>query len=165
MTMADLTLYALAQATLASLEAHYTAEGVDLPERRYVADGLVAFDCEQVTVEVRRTFPSSGDVRQETAAPMQYETGRGAEIAVTILRCAPTVTDDSGEPAVPDIAEIEASALAKLADAEMVPQALREGHRDGLLPGCGGVAFMGWRSLGPDGGLAGGETLMRLAID
>lgn len=164
--MADLTLIALLQAVLDAIETYYLSVDVELPERRYIADGATAWDCEQLTVELRRTFPMTGDLRQEASQLMPVEFGRGAEIAVQIVRCAPTVVEVAeGEAAVPTADEIEASALVKLSDAELIPQAFREGYRDGLLPGCGGVTFMGWQSLGPDGGLTGGETVMRLAID
>lgn len=164
--MADLTLYALASSVLAAIESHYSLIGVELPARRYVSDGEPAWDCEQVTVELRRTYPMSGDVRQEVPALATVEFVRAAEIAVQIVRCAPTVEETiEGVATLPSPDAIEESALTKLSDAELVPAALRAGYRDGTLPGCGGVSFVSWRSIGPDGGLTGGETTMRLAID
>lgn len=162
----DLTLYALAGDVLDGIVSYYAAQGVELPGRRYVSDGLTAWDCDQLTVEVRRTFPIAGDVTAEVQHTFPHVLGRGVEVAIQLLRCSPTIEEiTEGDVAPPDVAAIEESALRKLSDAEMIPAALLDAYRNNALPGCGGVAFQSWTSVGPEGGLTGGEVIMRLALE
>lgn len=154
-------LYDLASSVLAAVEAFYALAGEPLPARRYVSPGLPAWDCDegQVTAQVLRTFGIAGSIAQETVAPLDATFRRGAELAVEVVRCTPTLGDD-GNP--PTAAALEASAVTLLRDAQMMTNAVLDAQASGLLPGCGGVAIMGWSSVGPDGALLGGTLVLRL---
>lgn len=154
-------LYDLASDILAAVEDHYLTEGVDLPGRRYVTDGLPAWDCDQVTVRVTRTFGIAGDVRVEAASILGPLVLTAADVEVQVVRCAPTV-DDSGDPPAPEA--IADSAEAVLNDADLVRAALLEAYKAGDLGGCQGAALLGWTPAGPEGGLVGGATLVRLDL-
>lgn len=167
----DLTVYDLASALLAAVEDRYPTTGDHaLPARRYVSDGLPAHDicddgsCGQVTVWISRVFPTTGDPTVEAPVAVRFEAGRAVEAQIEVVRRVPAIGDD-GDAMVPTPAEIEASAALVLADAEMVPQAIRVAQREGDLPGCRAVVFAGWTSLGPQGGVGGGRVTMRLAVD
>lgn len=159
--MADETLWNLAQAVLAAVEARYAAAAAPLalPARRYVSDGLPAWDCSdgQVTVRVTRTFAHDGSLVGETIG--QAAVGRGAEFEVEIMRCAPMI---QGKGEYPSVSAIEGSAQVVYTDAEEVFGALVDAQADGDLPGCGGVVFVGWATRGPQGGVVGGATTVRL---
>lgn len=154
-------LYDLAGDVLAAVVAHYLDEGVDLPDRRYVTDGLPAWDCEQVTVRVARTYGHGGDVRVETGSLLGPLVLAAADVEVQVVRCSPTV-DDAGDPPAAD--EISASAAAVLDDADLVRAALLAAYKDGLLGACQGAVLVGWTPAGPEGGLVGGATLVRLDL-
>lgn len=169
----DSTLYDLASAVLDAIEGYYAAEGVDLPGRTYVSDGRPAHDLgddeacagEQVTVQVTRTLPVQGNVIAELASP--FELGpqmAAAEVSIEVVRCAPVVEATGDSITVPSPEEIETSAQRVLSDAEMVPNALLWAWGREELPGCSGVAWMGWTSFGPDGGAVGGVTLLRISL-
>ncbi len=172
--MPDGTLFALGTAVLAAVEAGYVGNPNTLPERRYVADGEVAWDFEalgpiimfgsQVTVRVGRLFPHTGDVLAEGPAPFGRLHALGVNVEIQVLRCAPTVESDGEFFTIPSPDEIEASAAVVLADAMDVWAALLAAYRAGLLPGCGGVVFEGWIGVGPTGGLAGGTTTVRIDL-
>lgn len=158
----DLRLYELAGAVLEAVETAYAAETTAaLPDRRYVAEGTPAYDCDQVTVQVTRTFLTSGGIAQESIAPLggaQFV----AEVVVSIIRCAAPIGED-GE--APSTSEIEEVAQLVLSDAVVVFDAVNEAQRVGDLPGCSGVGFAGWNAVQPSGGLTGGLATLRLVID
>lgn len=160
--MAD--LFTLAAAVLSAVETHYAAAGVELPDRRYVSDGLPAWDCEQVTVRVTRTFGTQGSVLAETNAVLGGLFHRTAELEVEVVRCAPTVTDEGAEVAWPTANAIEQSAEAILDDAERVPLAIKQAFDAGNLGSCSGVSLMGWAGKGPDGTYVGGTLTLRVEL-
>lgn len=172
--MPDPTLFTLAQAVLAAVETGYADNPNGLPERRYVADGQVAWDFDalgpiilwgsQVTVRILRLFPHRGDIAGEVPGAFGIVTSLGIQVEVQLLRCAPTVSADGEFITIPSTEEIEGSAEVILADAMDVWAALLAAYRAGTLPGCGGVMFMGWDGVGPEGGLAGGTSTFRLDL-
>lgn len=151
----------LARAALTAVENHF---GAALPERRYVSDGLIAFDCEQLAVQVERTFGQGGNIAGEQIEPLSASAGfamRAATLAIWLLHCAPVVGDDGSPPSVTDI---EASAEAVLVGAQRLLNALVAAQRAGELAGCHGLAFETWQGVGPDGGLVGGVLRVRVAL-
>jgi hypothetical protein len=171
--MADSYLFDLATGVIAALEAGYPAapDVAALPERRYVSDGVPAWDCEQLTVHVVRTFNAALPGGGAAGAPGIPAFGKGptiraAEIVVTIVRCSPTIGDDDGlnEASIPSVEEIEAAALVVLSDAEMIPMLLEEAVRTRQLPSCEAITFVSWDGAGPEGGLVGGGCRLQLLL-
>lgn len=166
-------LFDLADALLGAVEDYYATNAIGplssnaLPERRYVSDGLPAWDGEQVTVQVTRLFAVDENGGDGGGFPVGPFVRRGAEMVIQIIRAAPVMSDGSedlvGE--APPPADIAASAQRKLADSQMIDQALITGYKDGTLPGCNGLFMVGWMSDGPEGGLVGGSVTVRMMLD
>ena len=162
----------VAQACLDAVVDYYTAEGQDLPERRYVANGLPAFDatdeghCDgQLTVFVEATYGIEGNPLQENPNALLGDAGhamRAAVLAVTIIRCVPTVGGEGHSPQIPSAAEETASAREIYEDAVLMFNALLSAERAGTLPGCGSVAFLRWVNENAQGGVGGGT--LRVAV-
>lgn len=153
---------AIADAMLAAIVFHYIEEGVDLPARQYVANGLPAFDCEQVTVFCENTVGIQGSPLAEFPSEQFRDAGhamRAGIFAVTIIRCVPMLDDDGDPPAVE--AEDESAALI-YGDAVRALNALIGAEERGDLPGCGSVVFQRWTNENAQGGLGGGT--LRVAI-
>lgn len=137
------------------IAAHYLAQGVPLPMRRYVAPGLPAADCEQITIHVETTYTEEGAVDQQFNQPVRRQVAhklQAATFVASIFRCTP-VFDDAGDP--PDPLDMEQSAFEVLSDAIVVPNALLEADDAGRL-GDNLIALLGWQTIEPQGGFAGG---------
>ncbi|UQA95612.1 hypothetical protein [Streptomyces halobius] len=183
MPLTPLALHDLTEAVLgcvcAALQA--TAEEVDgqpaCPCRACVVPGAVAWDscgdpCSgsgdggQLSVNVVRLNPTNPfpneDRTVQGARNCQPPTTTAVEIAVTLLRCAPTV-DEQGCP--PTCQELEQAARIVHVDAVTVFNALYC-----CLPGTGGGRrgrkfVMGQqRTLGPEGGCVGVEQRVTVAL-
>lgn len=157
-------IYALATACLDAVVAHYITEGVELPERRYVANGLPAFDCEQVTVFVENTVGITGTPTVENPTEWFRDAGhamRAGIFAVSIIRCVPTM-DDEGNP--PPVAEENESSQLIYADTVLVLNALIAAEEAGDLPGGGSVVFRGWTNENAQGGLGGGTLRASISL-
>lgn len=155
-------LYALAAATLTAVENGYAAASVPLPDRRYVSNGLPAWDCEQVAVYVETVSPTLGDPAvpfiQARVLPLGM---RGAQIAIGIVRCVPVMDNDANPPPVIDE---EGAALAIYRDPVVTLDAIRLAIGDGI-PGCGGATYLGWTNLNAQGGLGGGVSRFALSME
>lgn len=98
-------------AVLDSVEKTFEEADVKLPERRYIAWGGVAVDCEQVTAQLVQIYPGTpgGDPNQ-----IQRCMGpRTAVIVVQIFRCAPTPTGPKATAPGVDVLNDSARAMAK----------------------------------------------------
>jgi hypothetical protein len=149
-------LHRLALDALAAVEGYYSGQGVDLPPRRLVSAGQSPWDCELVNVWVQRDYPTAGGPELSQFTSIRPHAGnffRAAVLGVQVVRCYPTL-DDMGNPPTPE-AELEAAELVHL-DADLVWEALLAASSIGTFSQRNGVAYEGWTSLGPDGGLAGG---------
>jgi hypothetical protein len=141
------------------------------PERRYVAVGLPAWDCEQLTVHVQQVGEAP-TVPQ--ASPMDllrrvnpYPRVNLAFLVVSIVReCYPGPVGPSGGPTVPEVADLVAAAEKSYADAWQLWSAIPQGRRDGALwESCD---FVGWQPLqpaGPSGDMVGWTFPLQLRID
>lgn len=157
-------LFTMAGDVLQAVVDHYADAGVSLPGRQYVSSGGVAWDCEQVVVAIERTYGVAAGAIDETLEShprMVGHTLRSATAAVSIVRCAPEVDE---ETAMPSIVNEEAVAEIVLRDAMLIPAALIAAERRGDLRGCHGLVVEGWDSAGPEGALVGGVLRARLAI-
>lgn len=136
------------------------------PARRYVSDGPVAFDCEQVTVEF--TNIGQGDTAP-LAPPLQP--GRRALIAslgiigmqVIATRCVPILEKNAKAPAV---AKITLSAEKVAADGWALWNHLHQAIHDGtLFPGCQGVIIQPALPINTSGGIGGWILNLRVPLD
>lgn len=149
-----------ARAILAVIEAGYAEGGSPLPVRRYVAGHAPAYDCEQVTVHLVRTFSYDGRVSTEVSAPIGDRSShtlglRAGQYAVTIMRAVPTVAKAGARPTLPQASAMEDAAEAILDDAERVPAVLAAGAQGFAL---NAVSLGAWVSVPAQGGLAGGQV-------
>lgn len=153
-------IYDVCEDLLAAVVDHHG--GADLPARQYVSAGPPAWDCELLATWCEQTAggvtPTAAGVTDAMTSGAAWAMRVGT-IVVTIARCAPT-QGDSGEP--PSVDQEEGAARTLYEDAQRVLNALITANREGTLGSCHGVAFLGWRVLGPEGGLVAGE--LRVAV-
>lgn len=158
--MANTKLFDLCSAILATLAADWPGDAEPLPERQYVSNGMIVWDCDQLVVMVEATYGTEADLAAEGIFS-QASAGfglRAATIGVAVLRCVPDV-DDEGTP--PSWESIQDSSEIILSDAETVLSVLLAAQQAGELATCQALAFDRWTSEGPQGGLAGGVTRLR----
>jgi hypothetical protein len=153
----------LALKVLATVEEHFAAGGIALPDRRYVAAGnpsLVAWDCEQLVVGLSGigwgAAPDAAPISVKPAAHMSVAGVRHAVFSIQLVRCTPAVSDvaaESGQP-YPEAEEIHAAGIAFIKDAGLISQALVEMvSRLGQGLDRSGIAQAGVvNTLGPEGG-------------
>lgn len=141
---------------------------VDLPDRAYVTYGLPAHDCAQLAVSVETTASTEGPLGQEIVEPVLGKPGhamRFARLAITLIRCVPTVNAEGETVIIPTADEEEEAAETVLTDAQLLLNVIVAAQRSGDLPRCGGVAFEQWQAITPNGGLGGGILRVRLLVE
>lgn len=142
------------------------------PDRRYVAFGLPAIDCEQLTVHTFQMGEAS-TVPQESV----MDTFRRANpyprlnidyLVVTIVRdCYPGPTLGS-TPTTPDVDDLVAASQVLYADGWQIWNAVKAGIEDGELFTRAGCRFIGWQPmqpLGPEGNTAGWTFPLLVQLD
>lgn len=155
-------LYDLAEATLSAIVAGWPVDAEPIPDRQYVSDGTIVWDCESLVVIVNSTFGTDSDVAVEQI--IQEGLGfalRAAQIGVLILRCVPVIDDDA-EP--PTAEAIDGSANVILRDSIALMNVLVAAQQNGELATCNGLAFERWSSQGPAGGFGGGILQFRALL-
>lgn len=159
-------LYDLARTVLDSVIDRWDGDAEPLPEKQYVSNGLVIWDsCEQLAVEVERTYGIDGNVANEVidGSGVPAMAMRAVTCVVWVIRCV-TDMDAEGETIIiPTAEEIEADAMRLLADPTAVVNALVAAQKNAELP-CQSVAFEAAESQGPEGGYAGWAVRVRLAL-
>ena len=128
MSLAPERFYQVAVAILDAVKAAYLADGTDLPARQYVANGEVAFDCDQLVVQVPRIF--TGLPGAEQSLPLKLASPVSMQAVVWLLRCVPII-DDGGREPTPEA--IQESAQEILRDAALLRTGLIQGWQDGDL--------------------------------
>jgi hypothetical protein len=154
-----LDLTTIADATLAAVVAFFATAGVDLPTRQYVTVGdpsEVAWDCEQLVV----CLADVGWGRSADATQLSPKFGKEASVnamrhatyAVSLVRAAPTITDQGELPTADALA---ASGHALLTDAGLLSQCLVNfvAFRNDALPQGGSAQAGAVQAAGPQGGL------------
>lgn len=117
---------------------------IELPDRRYVHAGDVAFDCEQVVVagqDLTHAFPG------ESAAILVCSPPRHVALEVWIVRCVPSLKDN-GDP--PTAAELDAAAYQTLVDQWTLAYVLWA-FRDDWSGPCASLLFGPVEIVGPEG--------------
>lgn len=156
--------WARATATLGAIGDHFAAHGVELPARRYVSAGDIAFDCDQLTVTLVSYYGTNGDVSVQTAQPMRCNTLRGTLFEVMLLRCAPTIEGTPEHPKLPDPAELETYGRLIMNDAEMLEAAIVDAWGNGVYGDGPNLVIENYDTVGPIGGLGGGFLRFRVGM-
>lgn len=132
-----------------------------VPERKYVTIGIPALDCEQLVVSIDRIVGHQGNIGVEDNNPVRCLTMRAVELSVWIVRCVSVVKDD-GTP--PEAAQLDAEAAEIAMDPIRVLDAILASYQAGDLGHLWGLAFLDWRAVAPQGGVAGGQQRLRIDL-
>lgn len=170
--MTKLLLAHVAAGLLTEVVNHYGDHGATLPDRQVVvpgAPGLIAWDCEQVTVGLTAvTVGQAGsqlNLLPQSGSPAGVALGRLATWSVQVVRCSPTPAEDGTPPTVAELAE---AGLVGLDDAGLLSECMVEvaslspGSRPWLPIGAGINAGQ-VTALGPDGGFQGMEAIVTIS--
>lgn len=158
--------YDLARSAFDAIVTGWPADpdvALPLPDRRYVAFGQIAWDCEQLVVSGLRSFITDGDVAVEQVVSGPVFFNRAVELVVSIVRCVPVVDNSGDEILFPDPDAIETSALVAFTDEETIRDVLISAQEARTLAVPGGLAFGNWVTEGPLGGLGGGTLTVRMS--
>lgn len=156
--MAD-SIFDAAVDLLGRVEDAAANAGVVLPERRFVSNGEVAFDCELVAIQVPTGF------RGSPALPSPDRNRRNVtvwtfEFTVWLIRCVPTINDRG---IVPTAAALQDSASVILRDAHILTYDLMP-LLDDLSDTCTHVAAGNLVGVGPEGGFAGWQLPIQIGL-
>lgn len=163
-------LSAAATELLGLVESVAAAEGVTLPERRYVAPGgptAIAWDCDQVTVSLatlQSQVAALFGADQVLPAPSLE---RGAPsvptgiFAVTIVRYVPTL-DDNGDP--PPADQIALAGAQALDDAALLRLVAAKAATNGALTHAAEILIGNVTPLGPEGGTAAMQLALGITV-
>lgn len=149
-------LFTLAVTLKTAIEDAYTAAGVTLPTRRYVANGGVVIDCDQLVIQPGRLF--TGVPALEETQRFKLPRSQSFEYVIWLIRCAPKM-DGRGNP--PTIADVEVSSAEVLQDTRLLFNAVMV--RD-VLGDCVDGASLGIEVYGPQGGYVGNQATLRVQV-
>lgn len=141
------------------------------PERAYVAFGLPAFDCEQLTVHAFQVGEADTVPRETTMDLMRrghpYPRIDLAYLVITIARdCYPGPTAGTATIEPPEVADLVAASEKIYADGWQLWNAVPAGLRDGgLYEACKLVGWQPMQPVGPEGGFAGWTMPVLVQID
>lgn len=157
-----------AREVLDAFVAQLEDQGIELPERRYVAPGsAIVWDGEQMTVNLVQVLSGQPGAPGLTTPTPPATRVFHATWAITLLRAVPALeVDGPVEESIPTSPEIEESGLETMADSQgllLAAQAIHEGY---VLtrPGMGFVVNT-LQTLGPEGGLAGVRLQVSLSLN
>lgn len=156
-----------AREVLAAFVAKLEAAGVEIPERRYVAPGVVpVWDGEQLVVNLQQIVQGQpGAPNLGTPIPPQARVF-AAQWAVTLVRSVPALETDGplGE-LIPDTGEMEEAGAANMVDMAALLSAAQAIHEGYVLTRPGqGFAVDGAQTQGPEGGLAAARLLFTASL-
>jgi hypothetical protein len=165
-----LTLFDLGVAVKDAIETHWPGDAEPLPDRRFVSNGSMVWDCDQLAIGVDRTFGTLGDpafesVSAQASGGLTYVV-TAATVTALLLRCVPMVeTDENDEViSIPTSTEMQDSAQLILSDSINLYNALLLAYQAGELAPCQGLAFESGQAEGPEGGLGGWSIKIRAAL-
>jgi hypothetical protein len=160
------TLREAAQKALAAFETQLEAQGVTLPERRYVSPGVIpVWDDEQLVVNLQQsTQGQPGAPFEGTFVPGAEN--RSAQFAVSLVRVIPALAGDGSLGAmIPDEVDLGEAGLEAMDDAEALDRAAIAIHGENAITGTGmGFAVNGCATMGPEGGLASTRLLFTISL-
>lgn len=155
--MANDDLQVLAENTLQTIVDAFTAAGITLPDRRYVSNNGVAYDCEQVSVEIGSLSTGTATADRQVAAKMPKVPV--ATLLVALIRDCQPMSNEDGTP--PSVEEIEAASDELLADATVLIRTFLKGN---AVEGCTDLAVQTCVPYGPEGGVAGWVLTLRVVF-
>lgn len=141
-------LKAVATETLTAVEQSFTDAGISLPDRRFISNNSVAYDCEQCSVEVGGL--GIGTATADTPVGLKVPKVPNAIIMVALIRDCQPVSEEGGAP--PTVEAIEAASDALLADATVL---IGTFLKKGAVPSCRDLIVQTCMPYGPEGGVAG----------
>lgn len=141
-------LPAYLQLVLDKVVGTFEQAGIELPERRYIAYGDVAADCEQLTVQFQQLY--DGSPGGNPNAVQQCDGPRSVVMVVELFRCVPTTAGPRGGPPSPEA--MDASTVIFLKDAWLLlDSADQVSKASGWAPGF----IVDVNPISPSGGFAG----------
>lgn len=132
--------------------------GIELPQRKVVADGAVAWDCPLVAVALPTI--TRGVPGQELVARNLPSDSYVAEYGLWLLRPVPMPGDD-GSP--PPAAKVSASGHQLMDDGYLLTVGMRTRLRT-IGQACTALAQGTTSAQGPEGGLAGWSSTVRVGV-
>lgn len=160
-------VYTLAREVLDAIITGYAVDGADLPDRRLVTPGQPSWDCAGCYVQAERGFRIEQNLAVEVAEPHLARAGHAmgaVTLAVTVLRCLPVVMSSGTRATLPSTADEEAVAETVLSDPQRIVNLLVAYQREEGFGGCSGLMFEAWQNVGPQGGLVGTTSRLRLTV-
>lgn len=165
--MADERLLDAAHHIFDTLVDGLTAEGVVVPERRYVHTGLIAHDlaganCAEAFI-VSWTNSFQGLLGSEERPFIQCSMPLTVQMSVVLLRCVPTVNSQGKAPTP---SQLEAAADQLMVDAWTLPAVVISQTVVGTLrqERIELVGINSVNAIGPQGGVGGCEVIMFVTI-
>lgn len=133
-------------------------------DRQFVSHGLPPFDCpNQLTVHIS-ALRATNPLTRSDIGPQCKAVIPAMDLAVTIVRCVPTLLDNGKLPSATDITTANQQLLQDLWE---LWRGLVDETIDGtLIPGLGCSAFT-WRQavpIGPSGGFAAWQLNLEVAL-
>lgn len=160
--------FTLAQRVLDLIVAEYRACEIKPPDVRFIADGLIVYDCELLAVGINRVYPIAGESSGpagEGVRPDQGWAWRGGQFEVVTLRRSPQVPEHEYDTVTgPPPSQVTDSAKAVHRDRAIAMYALQRAAIDETLGVGANVAIEGWSAVGEEGGLVGGRFTFRIGL-
>ena len=156
--MSDLRTVEIADALLTAVEEAATSLSIDLPERRVVAEGNLAWDCALVAVALPRSF--RGQPGAAVSARNRTPDTFVADYRLWVLRDVPVPSDDGRLPAPEAISE---AGRATLADHYLLTVGLAPALAE-IAKGCTSIATGEVTTSGPEGGLVGVSAVVAVGL-
>lgn len=149
-------VYDRSAAILAAIVEHFALEAIaiELPARQFVANGPIAFDCEQVVVEPVRMYHGTTGIE---GIPDRCVQLNAVEVRCWLLRCVPHTTEKKPIPAEE---ALDASAALILADLFELTQALAILGKGGTMD----LVVTGAAPIQPQGQIGGSVATVRLTL-
>lgn len=166
--MASLTdLQGAAEELLTAFVGQLQTQGVDLPDRRYVAPGqLIPWDDEQLTVNIQRLIQGQPGVSFQGSFQPPAAATFSAQFAVSLCRRIPVIEQEAPFPMeVPTNDTLDVAGMETMTDCAALLIAAQAIHQAHTLTGPGeGFAIDECAPLGPEGGIAASRLLLTLSL-
>lgn len=169
--MADNRLVTVANELLVNIASGLEAEGIDVPQRRFIHSGDIAADfvgekcADQFIVSWSGSFQGQPPIGSlPVGAPIKCAAPLSASFLVVLLRCVPTL-DMRGQP--PSAADLQASAEEILTDAMTLPVVIiNEQLQQDLIEsiGCSLLGIGDVSPFGPQGAVGGTVVQLMMAL-
>lgn len=150
-------LFTLAENTMQAIVDAFNAANIALPERKYVSNNGVAYDCEQVSVEIG-ALATGGAVADQ---PKSLKTPKVpvATLLVALIRDCQPMSSEDGTP--PSVEAIETASDELLADATVL---IRTFLKKNAVAGCTDLSVQTCVPYGPEGRVAGWVLTLRIVF-